>query len=131
MKWTLRDFTTMDRAFEFKVKNASGCPCKAVKLDQTFGEDFTAYVSGFDFKRPSAAVLYGRVSEAGEVSVHCAYEPPQNFDAASGNVNFVDVDPRAEQVVRVTKLLGLTRVGWIFSHGDRDVDMTCVCLILR
>lgn len=149
MHWTLTDFVAMDSQYEFKITRQESSICKQVSLDVPSIADFQSYVQRFAFQRKRFAFLYGKFvpetdgdddennMDTGSNSndkdkkkrpmkclVEAIYEPPQEVDneAAEG---FVTLDDAQEETVKqIASMLGLTKVGWIFGHEEREKGYT-------
>jgi nuclear protein localization protein 4 homolog len=71
----------------------------------------------FDFKRTRVAYLYGSFGDDNSVSVECIYEPPQE----NTDITFKILDdPLEDRVTQLANLLGLKKVGWVFTHPPRE-----------
>eukprot|EP00946_MAST-07B_sp_MAST-7B-sp1_P004004 g4004.t1 len=55
--------------------------------------------------------------------IEAIYEPPQERGIYGAQLS--DVDQNATMVNRVSKLLGLQLLGWIFTHAPREELLTC------
>lgn len=125
-------------------------PDGGVSLDEGSANAFQSYLRTFAFQRQRVGYLYGKfvneeVKEEDKfpkremlfgteipgteikhevknhkVIVEAIYEPPQEScpDSPEGFV-LLD-DPMEETVENLAKLLGLTKVGWIFGHPPRE-----------
>jgi len=117
MHWTLTEMTMMAAQYEFKMERQKTAWCKEVSMYGDAANNFQLYLRNFRFTRPCFAVLYGTASEEGEVKVEAVYEVPQTFSEDEG-LAILD-DEREEQVDKLAALLGLQRVGIMFSHAPR------------
>lgn len=74
-----------------------------------------------------AGWLYGYYTETKHYKlgiravVEAIYEPPQNF---SNNSITLEKDPFLQTVDEIAERLGLERIGWIFTHGEREEPLT-------
>lgn len=134
--WTMNDFIAMDEKYTFKIKRQD-VSWTSVSLDSSSCQDFYRYLSLFEFKRHRFGYLYGTVQKDEEnedkwkVHVECIYEPPQeaNPDVAEG-FDILD-DPREDRVEKLSSMLGLQQVGWIFGHQPRDkLDLSSAEIIM-
>lgn len=136
---TVSDFVAMNSQYEFKIKRQEAAICRQVSLDIPSIADFQSYVQRFAFQRKRFGFLYGKfIPEQGNSNsdkkadsekrqpmkclVEAIYEPPQQVDAtaAEGFVTLDDDNEEEQTVNQIAELLGLTKVGWIFGHEQRD-----------
>lgn len=113
---------------KFSIKSQDDSPCKQCSLDFAAANAFQAYMQTLHDSQMRYGVLYGTVDrESGVVSVSAIFEPPQHGDptlyhparaaaAADGAEGAADADRATAEADRLARLLGMRRVGWIFSH---------------
>lgn len=117
MAWTLNEFVALDQQFEFKIKRQDEGSCSKAMIDRSIIQDFQAYMMHFDYRKMRVGYLYGSFNKDKSVKVEAIYEPPQ--DNTDTSFTILD-DPLARNVETLTNLLGLQKVGWIFSHPTRE-----------
>jgi nuclear protein localization protein 4 homolog len=135
---SVSDFVAMDAQYEFKIKRQETAVCKQVSLDIPSISDFQSYVQRFAFQRKRFGFLYGKfvpdstdstaAKSDGDAEakapmkclVEAIYEPPQEIDATAAEGFVAHDDDREATVNEIAGLLGLTKVGWIFGHEQRD-----------
>lgn len=117
MHWTIGEFMRMDAEFEYKIKRQEESYCKNVSLDADSCNSIQSYLRQFAFQQCRCAWLYGHVTEDKKVVVDCIYEPPQEGDMHGFNVHD---DAFADKVDLIANELGMTKVGWLFSHPPRE-----------
>ncbi|KAL3153175.1 hypothetical protein ABBQ38_011927 [Trebouxia sp. C0009 RCD-2024] len=95
--------------------------CASVSFDRHAANVFQTYVSSalaFSIKR--GGILYGNKDEEGNVMVHAIYEPPQE-----GNAETLQMERQTEEEMRadfIAKSLGMQKVGWIFTQSSKERD---------
>lgn len=116
-QWNWMDFMDLSRALEFTLKQQTEAHCSKVTLDTGMVLNFVRHVQGLAFQTTRVTWLYGFFTEKREVVAVCAYEPPQL--ASPDDCKLLD-DPHAETVETVAEMLGLERVGIMYSHPPRN-----------
>jgi nuclear protein localization family protein 4 len=117
------------------MKRQSESRCRQAKLDRTALDAFQVYC--VMHKSESFAWmgwLYGTYEpNSGTTTVHAVYEPPQRWNKVTANFELTE-DFRSKRVDVVTGMLGLRKVGWVFTHGPRrevlsarEVDFAAKC----
>lgn len=117
MHWTLTEMTEMAAQYEFKIKRQEASWCKGVQAFGAALDAFQNYLRVFSFTRPVFAVLYGKKLDDGKVQVEAVYEVPQTFSEEEG-LSLLD-DEDEDRVEKLASMLGLERVGIMFSHAPR------------
>eukprot|EP01039_Chlorochromonas_danica_P006049 gene6049-6662_t len=117
MHWTLNEFMAMDEQFVYKVKAQDKPFCSLASVETTALGDFQTYCRKLDFHSIRLGYLYGRVEEGNKVVAEVVYEPPQ--ETTDLIFTLLD-DPKAAVVEGLASLLGLQKVGWVFSHPPRE-----------
>lgn len=117
--WTFDEYMAMTKAHEFNVKSQEKAHCARVTLDTDMAVDFVTHVQGLAFQTTRVAWLYGFFTEDGEAVALASYEPPQ---VASADGCTLLEDPREAKVGVVAELLGMQKVGMIFSHPPREAE---------
>lgn len=99
-----------------RVERQESASCPALSLDRSAAGAFQSYVNGYlGFSVKRAGILYGRFLEDGTAMVDAIFEPRQQGSALS-----VAVEPgtREEEIAdSVATMLGMQRVGWVFSQS--------------
>jgi len=90
--------------------------CKKVLVDYDSVNAFQSYLQTNSFAAQRCGYLYGNYQEDGSVFVECIYEPTQKSEEDS--CALLD-DKNQETVETIAQLMGLEKVGFIFSHGKR------------
>eukprot|EP00600_Ochromonadales_sp_CCMP1393_P007567 CAMPEP_0174969530 /NCGR_PEP_ID=MMETSP0004_2-20121128/8816_1 /TAXON_ID=420556 /ORGANISM="Ochromonas sp., Strain CCMP1393" /LENGTH=436 /DNA_ID=CAMNT_0016219035 /DNA_START=117 /DNA_END=1428 /DNA_ORIENTATION=- len=117
MHWTINEFVSLDEQFQYKIQAQKESNCKLLSIDKASIENFQSYMRNFDFNVMRVGFLYGKFNEDTSVSAELIYEPPQE----TTDTSFALLeDPREEIVEGIAGMLGLTKVGWIFSHPTRE-----------
>eukprot|EP01032_Pedospumella_encystans_P013179 gene13179-15190_t len=117
MHWTLNEFIALDEQFQYKVKSPETGMCKKVSIDTASIQDFQNYMRNFDFRVMRVGFLYGKFNEDATVKAEFIYEPPQETTDATFTIL---PDPKEQVVEGLASMLGLQKVGWIFSHPARE-----------
>jgi len=99
-------------------RNQEYVHCKTVNLDYKACNTFQLYVQSLGFKQMRVGFLLGQFSEGGDVTVDAIYEPPQK------NGKIVESEEQKKKSNKLIDCLGLAKVGWIFSHGEREFIMS-------
>lgn len=108
----------MDEQFVFRITSKGNeSVCTQVSVDTNSLLDFENYMRQLDFQRIRVGYLYGTIGADNKVKVECIYEPPQ--DTTDTSFVLLD-DPLQDRVNIITDMLGLKKVGWIFSHPPRE-----------
>eukprot|EP00761_Pharyngomonas_kirbyi_P013724 gb/GECH01013753.1/.p1 GENE.gb/GECH01013753.1/~~gb/GECH01013753.1/.p1 ORF type:complete len:435 (+),score=136.54 gb/GECH01013753.1/:1-1305(+) len=140
--WRMDEFLSLLDKHTIHVKHQDDPTCGACYLDTGAAQKFQAYLAAMAFQVQRMGYLYGRLeeevpSEDGDDEewdpeeeeditfspyVDVIYEPPQ--DGNSKECLELD-DPLAERVDLLTSLLGLRKIGWIFSApADREYELS-------
>uniref|UniRef100_A0A0D6R0B3 MPN domain-containing protein n=1 Tax=Araucaria cunninghamii TaxID=56994 RepID=A0A0D6R0B3_ARACU len=119
---------TMDDliARQMRIERQEKPHCQGVSFDRDAANAFQQYVNetlAFAVKR--GGLMYGTVSEEGEVSVNFIYEPPQQ---GTEDKLFLLRDPEEEKQVEAIAIgLGMRKVGFIFTQtvtqGRKDCTL--------
>eukprot|EP01113_Clastostelium_recurvatum_P015120 TRINITY_DN18347_c0_g1_i1.p1 TRINITY_DN18347_c0_g1~~TRINITY_DN18347_c0_g1_i1.p1 ORF type:complete len:416 (+),score=129.08 TRINITY_DN18347_c0_g1_i1:571-1818(+) len=104
-------------ARKMKLKRQPQAHCTSANVDFTAATVFQNYLHLKKFKVNRCGLLYGRFNDDGGVSVDVIYEPPQQ-STKEASVMLQDKD--MDRVEQIASMLGLRRVGWIFSHPPRS-----------
>lgn len=95
--------------------------CTSVSFDRHAANTFQSYVqSALAFSIKRGGILYGTKDEEGAVTVHAIYEPPQE-----GNADSLQIERQSEEELRadfITKSLGMEKLGWIFTQSSKERD---------
>lgn len=145
----------MDAQYEFKIQRQAAAFCKQVSLDVPSIADFQSHLQRFAFQRKRFGFLYGKFvpenSNTGgtdatdkdankdddatnsppmKCRVEAIYEPPQEADSTAAEGFVARDDDQEDTVNQIAALLGLTKVGWIFGHEQRDYTLAAAELIM-
>jgi len=82
---------------------------------------FQNYLHQQKFQVQRVGLLYGKFMDDGSTVIDVIYEPPQQ---SSKTGSAMLPDPDKDRVESIASMLGLQRVGWIFSHPARDYVMS-------
>ena len=121
-----------------RIETQKTASCSTLFLDAAAAGSFQSYVSGYQaFSIKRGGIMYGTIDEeSGNVHVEAIYEPPQQGSAHS--LTFLaDDDTTNEHVAaqaqhememadQVAYMMGLQRVGWVFSQSvaEREHALT-------
>ncbi|EFA83448.1 nuclear protein localization 4 [Heterostelium album PN500] len=108
-------------SLKMKLKSQDAAHCPGAAIAVTPANEFQHYVSSRKFEEQRIGFLYGNFLQDGSVSVDVIYEPPQKGDKKS--VTLLE-DKSIDKIESLASLLGMTRVGWIFSHPSRKYVMS-------
>lgn len=110
-------------AMKFHIKAQEESFASSVSVDHDAAFSFQANLVNIGFQQQRLGFLYGRREELTQVFVDCIYEPPQCGTYQIYKLENLQENPdAAESMKRADKLaslLGLERVGWIFSSKPR------------
>jgi len=95
--------------------------CTQAQVDYSAANVFQAYLHEKRYQVQRCGILFGRHNDDGSSTVEVIYEPPQKSE--KDQVSFLP-DPDDDRVETIASLLGLRRVGWIFSHPARKYVMS-------
>jgi nuclear protein localization family protein 4 len=139
--WTIGEFMDLDASFNFRIKAGGPAMAAGTAVNQMELDSFQSYLREFDFRICRVGFLYGSyelvegmdkktpLGSAGcKVNVAFIYEPPQSGDELHFELN--DSDEAQAEVERAEKLagmLGVQRVGWIFSTPPREDGFQLNC----
>lgn len=95
--------------------------CKRVDIARGAARSFGAYALETAFSVQRAGILYGTFAADGVTKAEVIYEPPQR-----GSADWVELlpDPDAKRIDDLAAAFGWQRVGWVLSHGVREIHMT-------
>jgi len=108
-------------SLKLKLKSQDNPHCPGALVDFQAANVFQQYLQVKKFEQQRCGFLYGNFLEDGTVVVDAIYEPPQK--STKDSVELLD-DPIGEKIESLVSMLGLTRVGWIFSHPSRKYIMS-------
>ncbi|GJQ11792.1 hypothetical protein GpartN1_g3583.t1 [Galdieria partita] len=123
-------------AMKFHIKPQEESFASSVSVDHDAAFSFQANLVSIGFQQQRLGFLYGRVEDSALVFVDCIYEPPQcgtyqmyKLESPQENPNAAESKMRAD---KLASLLGLQKVGWIFSSKPRKcifsaVDIMTAC----
>lgn len=95
--------------------------CVQAVVDFKAANTFQSYLHERRFRVQRGGFLYGRFGDDGSTTIEAIYEPPQRSE--KDQVIFLQ-DPDEDRVEKIASLLGLARVGWVFSHPVRKYVMS-------
>ncbi|EGG21275.1 nuclear protein localization 4 [Cavenderia fasciculata] len=109
---------------KLKAQDIAHAPGVAINFESA--NVFQQYISNKKFEEQRCGFLYGNYLDDGSVVVECIYEPPQK----GNKTNFTLLEDKfIDKVESMASMLGLTRVGWIFSHPSRKYIMSSTDII--
>jgi len=95
--------------------------CLQAIVDFQAANAFQTYLQERRFRVQRCGFLYGKFNDDGSTSVEIIYEPPQRSDK---DQVVLLTDPDEDRVDKIASLLGMAKVGWIFSHPARKYVMS-------
>ncbi|QDZ19237.1 putative nuclear pore localization protein NPL4 [Chloropicon primus] len=109
-------------AKQTRIERQEQADCASVSLERHAANAFQLYVNqGIAFSIKRCGFMYGTVDEEKNVRVEFIYEPPQD-----GSKNEILVHAQGteelDKVETIVGLLGLKRVGYIFSQSSEEKD---------
>lgn len=112
---SVADIVAKQRRIERQDKPA----VEGVSFERSAADVFQQYCqSALAFSIKRGGILYGSVGEDGLVRVEFVYEPPQQGSASD---LVLERGTQQEQTVDfLAGVLGLSKVGWVFSQATRD-----------
>jgi nuclear protein localization family protein 4 len=116
-EWTLTSYLDYRSQKEFKLGAAPAPHCAYVSVDAGASGGFLSHMQSINFACQRAALLYGRFTDDGGVTVDAFYEPAQDCTDVSIALS---EDPFESRAHAVAGLLGLELVGILFAHPPRD-----------
>lgn len=129
-KMRTNEIINLEEQSKYMIRAQNMLRTKSLSVDLTAAQNFQRYVVGdLAFAQQRIGIMYGRVDSEGNAFCDVIYEPPQTGDEDSYSLA---EDPDAAVVDRVAALLGLRRVGWVFTSRPRkcilsggDVKLAC------
>lgn len=103
----------LQKSLTFEVKRQEEAICSKATLDTEACGNLTTYLQNVAFQQCRMGYLYGRFADDNSAKVAAIYEPPQ--EVSPEDCITLD-DPQESSVRLVQDLLGLQRVGWVFTH---------------
>lgn len=121
-QWTLQEYLDLKEKFTIRIKHQEETVCTALNLDSTAANQFQLFLREMAFQTQRMGYLYGFVMDDGSVAADVIYEPPQEGSPEG----FIELnDPIRDRVDVLAELLGMRKVGWVFSHAPgRDYTMS-------
>lgn len=95
--------------------------CLQVTVDFSAANVYQSYLHEKKYQLQRCGFLFGRENDDGSTTVEVIYEPPQKSEKEQATLL---PDPDDDRVETIASLLGLKRVGWIFSHPSRKYVMS-------
>ena len=128
-KYRSNELILLEEESKFLVRAQSMVRARSLSVDLTAAGNFQKYVVGdLEFKAHRVGIMYGRV-EDGHVFCDVIYEPPQEGNSESYKLL---PDPEEANVERIASLMGLRKVGVVFTARPRkcifsseDVYLAC------
>ncbi len=105
---------------KLKLQETSHCTSALVYYEAA--KKFQNYLHEKKFQVQRCGILYGNFLEDGSTVIEVIYEPPQV--SSPKGATMVDPDPDLDTAESIANMLGLQRVGWIFSHPARSYFMS-------
>lgn len=114
---SIHDITAKQRRIERQDK----AHVESVSFDRNAANVFQSYVqSALAFSIKRGGILYGTVDEASNLRVEFVYEPPQ--EGGADTLLLERGTPEEAQVDFLAELMGLKKVGWIFTQSNKQRD---------
>ena len=128
-KYRSNELVVLEEEAKYLIRAQQMVRARSLSVDLTAAGNFQRYVVGdLEFSKHRVGIMYGRV-EHGNVFCDTIYEPPQDGNAESYKLL---PDPDEARVERVASLLGLRKVGIVFTARPRkcifssdDVYLSC------
>ena len=128
-KYRSNELVVLEEEAKYLIRAQHMVRARSLSVDLTAAGNFQRYVVGdLEFSKHRVGIMYGRV-EHGNVFCDTIYEPPQDGNAESYKLL---PDPDEARVERVASLLGLRKVGVVFTARPRkcifssdDVYLSC------
>lgn len=121
-QWTLQEYLDLKEKFTIRIKHQEETVCTAVNLDSTAANQFQLFLREMAFQAQRMGYMYGFEMDDGSIAADVIYEPPQQGSPEG----FIELnDPLKDRVDVLAGLLGMRKVGWVFSHAPgRDFTMS-------
>ncbi|EME30742.1 Nuclear protein localization protein 4 [Galdieria sulphuraria] len=120
-------------AMKFHIKAQEESYTNSVSVDHAAAFSFQANLVSIGFQQQRLGFLYGRIEDSSFVFVDCIYEPPQSgtyqiykLESPEENPDAAESKKRAD---KLASLLGLEKVGWIFSSKPRKCIFSAVDIL--
>jgi len=128
-KYRSNELVLLEEESKYLIRAQHMIRARSLSVDLAAAGNFQRYVVGdLEFSKHRVGIMYGRV-EDGHVFCDVIYEPPQDGSADSYKLL---PDPDEARVERVASLLGLRKVGVVFTAKPRkcifssdDVYLSC------
>ena len=128
-KYRSNELVLLEEESKYLLRAQQLIRARSLSVDLTAAGNFQRYVVGdLNFQTHRVGIMYGRV-EDGHVFCDVIYEPPQEGDADSYKLL---PDPDEARVERLASLLGMRKVGVVFTARARkcifsseDVWLSC------
>jgi nuclear protein localization family protein 4 len=115
-----------EERLKMRLKLQDSSHCTSAAIDYQAASTFQNYLQEKKFLTQRVGLLYGKFKEDGSAVIDVIYEPPQTSTKAEATML---PDPDKDRVESIASMLGLQRVGWIFSHPKRDYVMSSAEII--
>eukprot|EP01027_Heterolobosea_sp_BB2_P011185 GEZU01016306.1.p1 GENE.GEZU01016306.1~~GEZU01016306.1.p1 ORF type:complete len:320 (-),score=97.75 GEZU01016306.1:149-1108(-) len=115
--WTMAEYLALKEQHTVRVKHQDESVLKSVSLDYACADAFQSFLREMAFQAQRMGYMYGTENEEEAAAyVDVIYEPLQE----STPEGFIELkDPLQDRADTLASLLGLRKVGWIFSHQPR------------
>ncbi|GAM17021.1 hypothetical protein SAMD00019534_001960, partial [Acytostelium subglobosum LB1] len=113
-------------SLKMKLKSQDKPVCPGVSVQVNAANVFQQYIRDRKFEEQRIGYLYGNFLQDGSVSVDVIYEPPQKGDKKTATLL---EDKTIDRIESLASMLGMCRVGWIFSHPTRKYVMSSTDII--
>ncbi|KAK5579600.1 hypothetical protein RB653_009284 [Dictyostelium firmibasis] len=114
-------------SLKMKLKSQDNPHAPGALVDFQAANIFQQYIANSKFEQQRIGFLYGNILSDGSVVVDSIYEPPQ--ECKDKQTPILLPDPLGDKIESTASMLGLTRVGWIFSHPSRKYTMSSTEII--
>lgn len=111
-------------AAQTRLERQENAKCASVSFDGHAVNVFQSYIqSALAFSIKRGGILYGTVTETGEVLVNAIFEPSQQGNADSLVLERATNDEIAANII--AEALGWKKVGWIYAQSMKERDYIC------
>jgi len=109
-----------------RIKRQEEAHCVGVQVQFHAANVFQNFMQRNKFAVQRVGICYGHFTEDGTSVVEVIYEPKQQ---GSKDTVVMHLDPVTDQVDAIANMLGLQKVGWIFSHAARKQILTATEIV--
>lgn len=106
---------------KMRLKLQDAPHCTQVVVDYNAANVYQSYLHEKRYQLQRCGFMFGKENDDGSTTVEVIYEPPQKSEKDQATLL---PDPDDDRVETIASLLGLKRIGWIFSHPSRKYVMS-------